>query len=363
MEPRAPSPNEYENVLKFLNQNLRPNSNWSIRNEYPTALAKENINNIRIIKEDDRVLSHAVLRPLIVKTPIAILKVGTIGSVVTETVYRNQGLSKKIINDCLLQATNQGCDFAILWTNLYDFYRALGFELVGYEINLLIEKSLTVPSHNLKFLKTPQVDPQALLKLMNQHTVISHRSNDEIRQYLQIPNSRVYTAWSAQGTLEAYAIEGKGADLDGYIHEWGGGVSKLVPLINFIFEDQKRTINLIAPAHSNNLINTLTQSGATYFEGHLGMIKIINYENLFNKIHKHAKADLGIQDLVLNYQAGVISIGTKKDTLTILNPLDLVKIIFGPKDVREVLKFQNETAEILNRVFPLRLWFWGWDSI
>ncbi len=364
MEPRAPQITEYDGVLKFLNENLRPNSGWSISTEYPTALTKENINNIRIIKDGDRVLSHAVVKPLVLKTPMAIFKVAAIGSVVTETAYRNQGLSKTIINECLSLARAYDCDFAVLWTNLYDFYRALGFELVGNEINMTIEKPLVVPAHNLKFIKGTNVDPSALLKLMNQHSVISHRTVEDIRRYLQIPNSRVYTAWSPQGTLEAYAVEGKGADLDGYIHEWGGGVSKLIPLLDFIHKDQKRNLNVIAPIHASNFIHSLTQSGASYFEGHLGMIKILNYNNLFNKIIKHTKTDLGMSDFVMQQKKeDTFEIGTKKDTLTTSNPLDLTKIIFGPKDVREVLKFQNETADILNRVYPLRLWFWGWDSI
>lgn len=363
MDTRSPSPNEYDHVVKFLDQNLRPNSQWSISAEYPTALAKENLHNIRIIKEGDKVLSHAVIRPMILKTPIAIYKVATIGSVVTESSHRNQGLSKAILNDCLHQAQIMGCDFAVLWTNLYDFYRQLNFELAGYEISLIINKDIGVEADGLKFVKGANVDPQAILRVMNQHTICSVRTADDIRKYFAIPNARVYTAWNQQGGLEAYAVEGKGADLDGYIHEWGGGVSKLVPLLNHIYRDQKRPINVISPVHSENLIRTLLQQGATMHEGYLGMFRLINAQNFFAKIQRHVRQDLGVTDFVLEESNGQYKIGTHKQTLTTSNPLEMIQIIFGPKDVREILRFSNETAEVLNRVFPLRIWFWGWDSV
>ncbi len=363
MDTRSPSINEYDNVVKFLDQNLRPNAQWSISAEYPTALVKENIHNIRIIKDGDKVLSHAVIRPMILKTQTAIFKVATIGSVVTETSHRNQGLSKMILNDCLQQALSLNCDFAVLWTNLYDFYRQLNFELCGYEISMIIDKDLGAELNGLKVIKGTNVDPNAVLRLMNQHLVTSVRTADDIKKYFSIPNARIYTAWSPQGNLEAYAVEGKGADLDGYIHEWGGGVSKLLPLFNYIYRDQKRPINVIAPPHSENLIRSMVQQGATTHEGYLGMFRILNIQNFFSKIHRHARQDLGITDFVLEESNGQYKIGTQKEILTTSNPLEMNQIIFGPKDVREILRFSNETAEVLNRIFPLRIWFWGWDSV
>ena len=91
--PRSPTENEFDRVLDFLNGQLRPDSQWSIAQEYPTALSTTNLHNMRIITENERILSHAVLKPLIVKTPHVVLKVGAIGSVVTDESARGQGLS------------------------------------------------------------------------------------------------------------------------------------------------------------------------------------------------------------------------------------------------------------------------------
>src|SRR5262245_44580133 len=135
--PRPPTPAEFSRILEFLNRNLRQNESWSISSEYPTALNEGNLGNIRIIKENNEILSHAVLRPLLIKTPIGMFKIAAIGSVVTDPRYRTQGLSSQIVEDCLEAARAQGCDFAILWTNLYEFYRKFGFELAGSEISYI----------------------------------------------------------------------------------------------------------------------------------------------------------------------------------------------------------------------------------
>ena len=124
--PRAPSKGEYEALVRFLNSHLRPGISWSIPEEYPMALNPTNLHNIRVITEGSEILSHAVLRPLILKTPAGLLKVGGIGSVVTHSQYRAQGLSSKILEDCLAAAKEQACDIAILWTDLFDFYRRFG---------------------------------------------------------------------------------------------------------------------------------------------------------------------------------------------------------------------------------------------
>lgn len=361
--PRAPAPQEYSEVVSFLDSSLRPNADWSIVSEYPTALAQQNLNNIRIIKNDKEVLSHAVIRPAIVKTPVAIYKAAAIGSVVTNSHYRNQGLSAQIIEDCLHEAQRQNCDFAVLWTNLFDFYRKFGFELAGSEISILIENALPVTHQTLTIREGANVDPAAIHKVYNRHTVNTVRSIEDIRQYLKIPNSRIYTAWDSNGNIQAYAIEGKGADLDGYIHEWGGGVNEILHLINHIHNKQNRPITLIAPSHSITLVETLRNLGCEIHEGYLGMIKILNTSALFSKISRHVKNDYGLQNFVLEKTDEGFQVGTPDMLYKTVSENDIVRLLFGPARPSEIFNFEAKTASVLNQVLPLRLWFWGWDSI
>lgn len=360
--PRSPSRVEFPKVLEFLDSSLRKDHSWSIQDEYPTALNFNNLNNIKVIFDDQNIVSHAVLKPLIVKTPTVLLKVGAIGSVVTDTQHRNQGLSRQILDNCIESATIQGCDIAILWTNLYDFYGKMGFELSGSELSFTIEKDFPAETGGMKLIESNKVSPEAILKLYNQHSVTTVRTVEEVRKFLNIPQTQVYTAWDSANNLQAYAVVGKGADLNGYVHEWGGGVSKIIPLLSFIRKTQQQPITIIVASHSINLISHLTKIGALRTDGYLGMIKVLNAEQLFNKIKKSAKV-LGVPDLVLenNSNEYLVGIGTQVQATDSIQTM--VRLIFGPNYSREIFKFNEDTHKSLEKVFPMQFWMWGWDSI
>lgn len=358
--PRPPAESEFPRVLEFLNNHLRPESQWSIAKEYPTALVPSNVHNMRIITEQQQVLSHAVIKPIIIKSPAIIYKVAAIGSVVTDNQHRNQGLSRRIIEECVAEAKKQECDIGILWTNLYDFYRKMDFELAGHEDSFVIEKEFNADSQGLKFMKGPQVSAEAILRLYSQHTVTTIRTVDEIRKYLAIPNSQIYTAWDSSGQLAAYAIEGKGVDLAGYIHEWGGSVTKLLALFSWIRKEKKQAFTVIVPNHSLNLITALNKITPIHNAGYLGMIKIINEEVLFNKFRKAART-IGMTDFVLEKQNGVYHFGIGNDQVAIKDEKEIVRLLFGPMPVMP--QFKPETVRTIERLLPMPLWVWGWDSI
>lgn len=360
--PRAPLDAEFPTVVDFLDRNLRPGAGWSIRAEYPVALSHQNIGNIRIIKDNDEVLSHAVMRPLIIKSPVGLFKAAGVGSVVTSSQHRNRGLSRTIIENCLQAAREHGCEFAVLWTNLYDFYRKMGFELAGSETSVVIEKELEVAANGLKILDTNKVAADSIHRLYAQHTVISLRTLSETQQYLQIPNTRVYTAWDASGALQAYAIEGKGSDLDGYIHEWGGSVPALLALFAHARKSQKRAITVIVPAHSQNLLRQLKSHPVVVNEGFLGMVKILNHASLYSKIKRYAR-NIGVSDFVLERQGELTYLGAGESIFKTDSDADVIRLLFGPYKASQIHGFDTKTSETLEAVLPIPMWIWGWDSV
>lgn len=360
--PRSPAESELPRVLNFLNQSLRSQASWSIAAEYPTALSATNLHNMRIITEDDEVVSHAVLKPLVVKSPHVIFKVGAIGSVVTNETHRNQGLSTRIIEDCLQQATRQQCDIAILWTDLYDFYRRMGFELAGTEISVVVEEEFQAPDPTLRLSKDSKVAAEALHRLYSTHSVNSVRTVEETRKFLSIPQTQVYTAWDSSGQLAAYAVEGKGVDLGGYIHEWGGSVTAILTLLSFIRREKQQPITIIVPRHSRNLLERLSEKPVTYNHGYLGMIKILNFDQLAAKIKRAFRAE-GVADIVLEKQNGHFVFGCNADLAVLEGESNLTHLLFGPVDIQTLDVFKPETREKLAKILPLNLWIWGWDSI
>lgn len=342
--PRAPLDNEFPQVVEFLDQRLRNEVSWSIAKEYPTALSKTNLHNMRIISEGEKILSHAVLKPLIVKTPHMILKVGAIGSVVTDEAHRGQGHSSRILESCIEEAARQACDIAVLWSGIPEFYGKLGFKLAGFEESYVIDKPLTTTATKLQFKKGPQIAPEALLRLYQQHTVTTHRTVEELRKFLQIPNAQIYTAWGPQGTLEAFAVEGKGADLTDYIHEWAGNISALFALFNWIQGEKKKGFVLITPKHSNNLRIQLLAQNIDHNSGYLGMIKVINAGSMMQKLVKAQQA-----------------LGGSPIDFTGFTEEEFTEALFGPWS--ETITNKLPISAVKSGLLPLRFWLWGWDSI
>lgn len=359
--PRAPLESEWPKLIDFLTRSLRPGSSWSIHEEYPSSLGRSQLHNLRVIVENGEIVAHAAVKPMIVKTPVGVFKVAGLGSVVTEDRHRGQGHSTRIIESCLDAAVKADCDFAILWTDLYDFYRRLGFELAGSEVAVLIDRDLA-PQGAYKFIDSNKISPEALMRVFNQHSVSSHRTIEDVRASLAIPNSRVSTAWDTSGKLVAYAVEGKGADLNGYVHEWGGANSALLSLLTHMRSTQKRDLRLIAPSHARNLLKNLVDRGCQEHRGYLGMIKILKTESLFAKIHRHARS-LGFSDLVLDESNGRYRFGRGANIYSSDSQTDLLRLLFGPEAPSKMHAFDAATSELFDQILPLRLWIWGWDSV
>ena len=352
--PRAPKSSEMPQIEEFLNRELRPGIEWSITSEYPTALNSQNLNNIRIIRDQTELLAHALVRPLLVRTTWGLIKTAAIGSVVTSSQHRNQGLSTKTIESCVELARSQSCDIAILWTNLFDFYRKLNFELAGCEMHLSIDKEFNGSTGDFRLLVSNKVAPESILKLYTQHSVHTLRSPEEVKQYLQIPKSQLYTVWNSQNQLLAYAVEGKGADLQSHIHEWGGGTSALIWLFSQIRTQKGQPITVIAPSHAKNLVRQLAPFAGVIHSGHLGMMRILNWTRVFEKIHRHAKL-LGHNGLVLEKQGDRYVYG-------------IDNLIWRTEDEKEITRFLlGPEKEAIHRHFkgllPLPFWIWGWDSV
>lgn len=360
--PRSPEAHELKQVVDFLNDNLRSNNSWPITSEYPTALSPSNIHNMSIITEDEKIISHAVLKTLIVKTPLAIFKVGAIGSVVTDPSYRHQGHTRKNIENCIELAQKQDCDLVVLWTDQFDFYRKFGFELAGYDCSYVIDKMNPAQNKNLRFVSGNNVDPEALQKLYAQHTVHALRNTEDFRQFLKIPNSNVFTAWNPQNQLMAYAVEGKGVDLVNYVHEWAGQSDALVDLFNYIRQQKKSSLTIMTPHHSKNLHQKLLAVSAFSHEGYLGMLKFIKLEQVLLKVKKAFRAE-GFENVVFEKQNNSVVFGFGTDLFTLEKEADLMQLLFGPLKIESMEFISKEVQEKLSQLLPLPLWVWGWDSI
>lgn len=364
MEVKKPQPEDWKSIDQFLKKSLRGQVDWALDDEYPLAFAENNRHNIRFIRENDEICSHAVFQPSLIRTHYHLFRVGLIGSVVTTPSKQGQGYSRQIIESCLAACKENGCDFSILWTELFNFYAKFGFEVAGTEITLQVDKSFEAPiKPGLKILETNKVAPANILKVYNQHMMKTLRNPADVQKYLNIPNSEVYTAWNSQtNVLEAYCVLGKGADFHNYVHEWGGNVSSLMSLMKHIYQKKQKPITIITPPQCTNLITQMEKFKARKFFGVLGMIKIINPSNFCKKIKKGARAQ-GYDSFIFEFRDGFYYFGYGEEIFKTDFDQDIVRLVFGPMKPGQIHSFSESTLEAFEQIFPIPFWVWGWDSI
>lgn len=359
---------EFSKLIEFLNHQLRPQNSWSIADEYPIAFSKDNLSNLVVIGDEKAIYSHALIKELHVKTHTGLYKVAAIGSVVTNEKYRNQGYSSQVIHHCLDRARVRGCDFAILWSDLYAFYERFGFYPAGVENAFILDHPIEVEKMKLKILETPNVSASAISRLYQEHTVGSLRTDSEIRKFLKIPNSQIFTAWNDSNQLLSYAVVGKGADLIGYVHEWGGRVKPLLNLLNYIVQSKKDPITIISPHHCLQLNSILQSSAKSVHFGYLGLIKILNKDRILMKINRFLKArGLGAYEFISDGEqvslTRMTSLQAEPYSFVFKNEKDLVKFLFGPYQEVFLERFPNWIGKDFKSIFPISMWIWGWDSV
>ena len=155
---------------------------------------------------------------------------------------------------------------------------------------------------------------------------------------------------------------GKGVDLTGYVHEWGGDIDALQSLFSHIVRSKNENLVVIVPGHSKNLIQKMEQSGLIRHNGYLGMMRITNFDQISAKI-KRAFRQLGVADFVLEKSNSIYTFGFGRELFTLEKLTDVQSLLFGPVDYRDLGIFSEESLAKLELVLPLPLWLWGWDSI
>lgn len=166
-----------------------------------------------------------------------------IGAVATRPDYRGQGLFAELMEH-VIDEYAQRVEAFILWSDKEAMYHKFGFvpcfdqclipiKQLQYA-SLLKEKVLSAKIKKMR----RQVMPMNLVSLADQKVIEqifgdssfglhAHTSNGFVRQSLhwsvawQMSSVKIHLCYGAEGKPIAYALEGKGFDLQGVIHEWG----------------------------------------------------------------------------------------------------------------------------------------------
>ncbi|MFQ5696685.1 MAG: GNAT family N-acetyltransferase [Myxococcota bacterium] len=198
--------------------------------EYPLLVGAGNAERRWVARIGGEIAAHVAWRPLRLRSYGRSLRAAGIGLVTTGRRWRGRGLAGQGVEHCLAAARAEGAEIALLFGEPRSLYRRAGFVPAGRErVVPLPAHQSPRPSKLRARLGTPS-DAARLLPLLAAHPLGVERSCEEFQALLSIPRTEL---WLLQGpdSLRAYAVCGKGRDLVGVAHEWGGDPEAVAELL------------------------------------------------------------------------------------------------------------------------------------
>ena len=93
------------------------------------------------------------------------------------------------------------------------------------------------------------------------------------------------------------------------------------------------------------------------------MINVNSFDGLFEKLTRYSRY-FNIADLVLKQiSEEQFLFGLGKDTYQINGKKQMTQFIFGPVDRSVSKNFSTEVKDAYEKILPMPMWIWGWDSV
>ena len=371
--PRASKKAEYESVLTLINQVFRINNNLAptMSTEYPLLLCYENMDNMRIILEDDQPVSTVSYCTTNMIIEGATLKAASVGSVCTHPGYRGRNYATQLMDDVEARMKDNGVE-VMLVSGDRDLYLRRGCVTVGGFYKAQLESKQIGIQDYVSLVDINNTNIDQAIRIYNQEPVRYKRTYDEFISLQQgattHKGSLYYKSYllTKRGEAVAYIIlkiiigENR-AD----IVEYAGDKSSVINGIYKLMElNELKKCSLIVQHHDS--IKTLLEEAGALLEPQeqQGTIKIMNYVSLMNSLKPYMKQYLPsdiVEELDFVVEDEQYIITTKGESLCIDSKDLLGQLIFGQRGQDGIVDslLQNELADkpniksVLSTVFPI----------
>lgn len=160
-------------------------------------------------------------------------RVALLGAIATLPEVRGQGLASKITEDLVGIAENEKCDLAVLWGSEWQLYGRLGFEPAGIQQRMSLSHFANIAEGAA--LEVQEGWNSKIIKLMMERSGGIRLSPGDEKWISSHKNTRWF--WIGEKDApKAYAALGRGIDLMGLVHEWGGEAHALAVLLSGLNE-------------------------------------------------------------------------------------------------------------------------------
>jgi GNAT superfamily N-acetyltransferase len=202
--------------------------------------------------ENRELVSHASTTKARLVTGQDSLRALLIGSVATRPDHRGRGHATAVLEHVVSRARSEGLDLVLLWSSQWDFYRRLGFEPVGRQLEVRLH--FEDPKRDPAVRRAQVGDLPGMLALHDRKPMRVHRDLASMALLLSATPMETMVL-EEDGRVRAYACFGKGQDFRGWWHEMGGEDADVRRLLSgamaYLEQD---TATVLVPPYRTDLV-------------------------------------------------------------------------------------------------------------
>lgn len=369
MDIRALKKNELPDLISRVSRAFKYPAGEEISRDFPVFFSEGNLGHLWVAEEAGELIAHSGAYLCNLRVEGEEITVGGIGGVFSEEKHRGRGAPSLLIEKCCEDLKERGAALAFLWTGEHAYFRKQGFELVGRQW------MIHVPLESAKLLDDEIGSDagaraegevrdtvgaeffQKSLELLAKHPLGPVRTLQTHSMLLASTGCRVFSLWQGMD-LRAYVVLNKGFDLQGYVHEWAGDEKCLHVLLAHASHVLQQDLVVLSPQFTPEeapWVYALEKLGFAMQPGFMGMVRLLDFAKLRALACKHIEA-LGLDSkrLVFEKEGERYLLGWDEPLFREVTEREFLKIVFGP---------ELTGVQMWDGLFPLRLWYWGMDSV
>jgi hypothetical protein len=344
--------------------------------KFPLFLCVDNLENIRVICQNGRPVSVAGYFPSTLSIEGCEVRVASVGSVCTDSEYRDQGLASKIMNDLEAEVKQKGIGLLLI-SGTRSLYLRRNCALIGGFMKYELDKT-SIPLTSLPSdVEIVDYEPEFLnqvVHLYNHEHVRFIRSFIEFRALMESALIADYDC-----TYRMYVIKRTARiaayfllrifhqnDAWGEVVEYAGDRDLVAAALKMMLAvGALNRIRVHVPV-DDPLISYLRELPARLRnENQLGTVKITDFSTLIKDLTPYFSQYTPheyLHSMRSNEKNGHFSFASLSGLLKMECAESMVQLIFGfpsnkrlPKYLREQVKQQPELEEFINSVLPIPL--------
>ena len=345
-------------VLRTLNVPAgTPPREPSIGTDYAHVYHPGNLDNIRVVHFNGRVVSSVAIYPTQVRTPLGMIRVGGINGFVTHPDHRRRGIGEAVLLDAHAKMASDGHHAALLGTRIQDYYRKYGWETAGQQ------REFTFDRGNVGLLPDASaydVSSDWLPIREQVHALYAAKAQGAIRdldRFTYLASRKFGQVMVARRSNRVVAYAGV---TDTAVREFGGAPADVLALLRHVFSEiddpsvptserppgQRATVEMTVttPSAADAVAERLLDLGIPGSLEYMGMLLVLDGSGLLETLGVPVVVEVTDEaDRTLTSDAERATLSTR----------EFVKLIFGPERI----------ADVGRNAFPIPFYQWPADRV